>query len=753
MSDAGGFTVLSSGRPSNATLPPQPLPRMLPGGNVQQQAYPHASRGMLPQPQGVPGFVPGASQPVEPAPEWLMPHLTLGELLKLKASQGVRVLIMVWDDISSNALNPAGLMGTHDEALKAYFEGTGVTVVLAPRSAHRSHANIVKSQYLGGLFTHHQKTVVVDAPVDWEPSHQPACFHQSELRLTPELEARRAADAQARASGAPFVGTRRLVSFVGGLDLSGGRWDTPTHTLFRSLGTHHFADFRNKCASVRVHAGPRQPWHDIHSRVEGPSAHDVLANFVERWHRQAEAKVGLLIDPLPTFFLSPAQEADLVWARTAASCPTPAACQGHPGARPSLPFSVQVFRSIDSASAKFLFAAAREAGQGLEAGAHSWVADPASISYHHSAAPAETTAVASSSHTHSSLMSHLHSKGKMLAHHLPHKLQGASASGRHHLGKRKGLQMDRSIANAYVHHIRRSKNFLYIENQYFLGSCHMWSEHRDCKASNLIPVEIVFKIADHIRRGQRYAAYILIPMFPDGSAPSQAVQAVVLWQKLTIEFMYRQVAAALRQAGRLGAEHPCDYLNFYCVGNRETLEGSTADPAATLETKDEMVLSRSRRFPIYVHSKMMVVDDDYIIVGSANINQRSLDGMRDTEIAIGAYQPPAGESMLAHHATRRGDVYSFRRSLWLEHLGCWCPEFEDPDSLECVRRVNQLARDNWQRYMDPNRVADMDGHLLPYPIAVELDGRIGVLNGLDNFPDTQGSVMGHITQLPHMLTT
>lgn len=42
---------------------------------------------------------------------------------------------------------------------------------------------------------------------------------------------------------------------------------------------------------------------------------------------------------------------------------------------------------------------------------------------------------------------------------------------------------------------------------------------------------------------------------------------------------------------------------------------------------------------IYVHSKGMIVDDEYIIMGSANINQRSLEGTRDTEIAMGAYQP------------------------------------------------------------------------------------------------------------------
>jgi hypothetical protein len=42
---------------------------------------------------------------------------------------------------------------------------------------------------------------------------------------------------------------------------------------------------------------------------------------------------------------------------------------------------------------------------------------------------------------------------------------------------------------------------------------------------------------------------------------------------------------------------------------------------------------------IYVHAKGMIVDDEYVIVGSANINQRSMAGTKDTEIAMGAYQP------------------------------------------------------------------------------------------------------------------
>lgn len=36
---------------------------------------------------------------------------------------------------------------------------------------------------------------------------------------------------------------------------------------------------------------------------------------------------------------------------------------------------------------------------------------------------------------------------------------------------------------------------------------------------------------------------------------------------------------------------------------------------------------------IYIHSKMMIVDDRSVIVGSANINDRSMMGDRDSEIA------------------------------------------------------------------------------------------------------------------------
>ena len=33
---------------------------------------------------------------------------------------------------------------------------------------------------------------------------------------------------------------------------------------------------------------PREPWHDLHSKIEGPAAYDVLTNFEERWRRASK---------------------------------------------------------------------------------------------------------------------------------------------------------------------------------------------------------------------------------------------------------------------------------------------------------------------------------------------------------------------------------------------------------------------------------------------------------------------------------
>ncbi len=54
--------------------------------------------------------------------------------------------------------------------------------------------------------------------------------------------------------------------------------------------------------------------------------------------------------------------------------------------------------------------------------------------------------------------------------------------------------------------------------------------------------------------------------------------------------------------------------------------------------RNHALFGKDRNIPkteiIYVHSKLMIVDDRYMIIGSANINDRSLLGSRDSELAM-----------------------------------------------------------------------------------------------------------------------
>ncbi|KAF2323241.1 hypothetical protein GH714_034287 [Hevea brasiliensis] len=313
--------------------------------------------------------------------------------------------------------------------------------------------------------------------------------------------------------------------------------------------------------------------------------------------------------------------------------------------------------------------------------------------------------------------------------------------------------IDRSIQDAYIHAIRRAKNFIYIENQYFLGSSFGWApdgiKPEDINALHVIPKELSLKIVTKIEAGERFTVYVVVPMWPEGIPESGSVQAILDWQRRTMEMMYKDVVQALRAQGI--EDDPRNYLTFFCLGNREVKKSGEYEPSERPESdSDYMRAQEARRFMIYVHTKMMIVDDEYIIIGSANINQRSMDGARDSEIAMGAYQP-------YHLSTRqpaRGQVHGFRMALWYEHLGMLDDTFLIPESEECVRKVNQIADKYWDLYSSETLEHDLPGHLLRYPVEIASEGDVTQLPGTEFFPDTKARVLGAKSDyLPPILTT
>lgn len=147
---------------------------------------------------------------------------------------------------------------------------------------------------------------------------------------------------------------------------------------------------------------------------------------------------------------------------------------------------------------------------------------------------------------------------------------------------------------------------------------------------------------------------------------------------------------------------------------------------------------------------LFAVDDEYIIIGSANINQRSMDGARDSEIAMGAYQP----YHLANRQPARGQIHGFRMSLWYEHLGMLDDSFLHPKSEECIRKLNQISDKYWDLYSSETLEHDLPGHLLRYPVGVDSEGNVTELPGFEFFPDTKARVLGAKSDyMPPILTT
>lgn len=98
-------------------------------------------------------------------------------------------------------------------------------------------------------------------------------------------------------------------------------------------------------------------------------------------------------------------------------------------------------------------------------------------------------------------------------------------------------------------------------------------------------------------------------------------------------------------------------------------------------------------------------------------------------------------------------IYGYRMSLWAEHLDMLDETFEEPERLECVRKVNKIAENNWRIYAS-EELSLPQGHLLKYPVQVDSDGNISSIPECENFPDAGGKILGaHSTTIPDILTT
>jgi phospholipase D1/2 len=261
----------------------------------------------------------------------------------------------------------------------------------------------------------------------------------------------------------------------------------------------------------------------------------------------------------------------------------------------------------------------------------------------------------------------------------------------------------RTIYEAYKHAIHAAQRFIYIESQYLIGSSRNWLDGSDTTAQNDLPKYIVNRILASINSDQahEFRVVIVLPMHPEMNGrpeslvTSMTMKSLLHQQFQSIRFMYNEIGKALANSDH----HPNEYLIIGCLGKVERIPNS----------------SEYEKNMIYVHSKLMIVDDEYMIIGSANMNQRSMSGKKDYEIAIGA------------SPTNSQQLTDIRRDLFTRHFGSDLTEIVVKESF--MRKLAARGAENRQRYLE-KRPFDK-GMFMNCPFTVDKAGVVTPMQ-LDN---------------------
>jgi len=405
-----------------------------------------------------------------------------------------------------------------------------------------------------------------------------------------------------------FVVVDGQMAFLGGIDLAYGRWETPSFDVIIDPAIHVINDAYNmQLATSRQLNGsekaltqsrggrpgfreplandksvldpqtqPREPWEDVALRIKGPAAFDVFVNFVLRWNSRARWGTNIGDGSLDTSWFDRARGAQYLV---------------DPLQKGGGSATVQICRSASSKQLSDELS--------LWDDNHRYVNDDWK-------AP--------------------NSQRRRI-------VQAARSawSGNHQT----------SIRDAMVNCIRSAQAFIYIENQFFMSDCGKDQLGTASPSTNPIVAELGDAVGRAIWAGRPFHIYLVLPEHAEGMLEDKAVAAQAWWalqgvkraqksliHRINSTLYGRQIrlrkmtdqaptnsAVSAALAGWGMAEEWKKYLTPLNLRNY----GSTRSNVLT-----EM---------IYVHSKLTIVDDAVAIIGSANINDRSLNGDGDTELA------------------------------------------------------------------------------------------------------------------------
>ena len=441
--------------------------------------------------------------------------------------------------------------------------------------------------------------------------------------------------------------------FMGGIDLAYGRWETPAYNVIvdpkinvlndgynmqvdagrdptaeESALTKEQADKRPGFAESYYADGklldpatqPREPWNDVAVGIKGPAAYDVFVNFVLRWNSFAHSGTNAFDSPLYTNWFE-------------------GKAKGHktlidPLQNGKGQASVQICRSASSAQ----------------------LSDELSLW---------------------DGKKYIHDDWKQPK---PERRKIIEAARKSWAGDHQT-----SIYDAMLNSIQSAQAFIYIENQFFISDCGSDRHGTKSPASNEIIKELANAVGKAIYAGRPFHVWLVLPEHPEGKLEEKGTSAQAWWALQGIKHsnnsLINRINAGLvkKNSKAWGVENA---FNAKGEVNLDVVNQSLAKNGKVNEWKKYLTILNVRNYGqtskgvltemIYVHSKLMIVDDAVAIIGSANINDRSLSGNGDTELAAVIVDDAEAESIDVGQnvvAPVRKFARDLRIKLWKKNFG------------------------------------------------------------------------------------
>ncbi|KKN69239.1 hypothetical protein LCGC14_0443280 [marine sediment metagenome] len=200
--------------------------------------------------------------------------------------------------------------------------------------------------------------------------------------------------------------------------------------------------------------------------------------------------------------------------------------------------------------------------------------------------------------------------------------------------------------------------------------------------ANTIGSALASRISKAIDEGNPFHVYMVLPVHPEGTLNTPNImhqihltmQSLVFGEKSLIKNIQRHMALrAFIDRGNSPEAAAKRMNNIDPRSNRPLFEQQDWSKYLTLlnlrtwgELSGKVVTEQ-----IYVHSKLLIADDRVAILGSANINDRSLLGSRDSELAVVVRDSSAINVALDGVTPSQVSkaVYELRVALWKKHFG------------------------------------------------------------------------------------